>query len=81
MLNPDAMKDCLFCSLADTNAFLASVGSEFGDRWRNLGILWGYIVFNIAAALVLYWVARVPKGWHVGGLLKIFSPKVLEEAH
>lgn len=56
-----ATSDCLYCPVSDTNAFLANVNAYYTDRWRNFGIFWAYIVFNIFAALALYWLARVPK--------------------
>jgi len=59
--NPGATENCAFCTIANTNDYLASVGSYFDERWRNLGILWGYVVFNVFAAFFLYWLARVPK--------------------
>ncbi|KAH8895219.1 hypothetical protein GQ53DRAFT_714839 [Thozetella sp. PMI_491] len=59
--NPTATEACLYCPLAETNSFLASVAIDFDDRWRNLGISWAYIAFNIFATLGLYWLARVPR--------------------
>lgn len=53
---------CEFCSIADTNTFLTSVYSEYSERWRNFGLLWVYVIFNIFGAILLYWIARVPKG-------------------
>ncbi|PHH86006.1 hypothetical protein CDD83_10881 [Cordyceps sp. RAO-2017] len=61
VLRPEATDLCSYCPLADTNSFLAGVSSSYADRWRNFGILWAYIVFNIAAALFVYWLARMPK--------------------
>lgn len=61
LLNPDATTDCNFCSIADTNAFLTSISSNFDNRWRDFGIGMVYIVFNIAASLFLYWLVRMPK--------------------
>ncbi|THU83339.1 putative ABC multidrug transporter [Dendrothele bispora CBS 962.96] len=60
--NPNATSACQFCSLTDTNSFLAQVSASYDHRWRNFGLLWGYVVFNIFGALFLYWLARVPKG-------------------
>ncbi|KAI1134643.1 ABC-2 type transporter-domain-containing protein [Hypoxylon sp. FL0543] len=54
--------DCSFCTIYETNVYLAQAGSYYSDRWRNFGILWAYIVFNIFGALFLYWLTRVPKG-------------------
>jgi ABC-type multidrug transport system permease subunit len=61
LLNPAATSDCSFCAIESTNQFLASISSSYDLRWRNFGILWAFIVFNAAMALVLYWLFRVPK--------------------
>lgn len=62
LLSPDSTSDCQYCKMKETNVYLESVSSDYGVRWRNFGIMWGYVLFNIAAALVLYWAARMPKG-------------------
>ncbi|KAH7175408.1 ABC-2 type transporter-domain-containing protein [Dactylonectria macrodidyma] len=61
LVDKAATSDCEFCSIADTNVFLASVGSYYKDRWRNFGLLWIYVFFNIGFALVVYYLVRVPK--------------------
>jgi ATP-binding cassette subfamily G (WHITE) protein 2 (PDR) len=58
----NASGTCSFCTIEDTNAFLSSINSSYSHRWRNFGIMWGYVIFNVAAALLLYWLVRVPKG-------------------
>ncbi|KAL2823411.1 ABC-2 type transporter-domain-containing protein [Aspergillus cavernicola] len=60
--NPNATSDCTFCQISSTNTFLAQVQSNYDDAWRNFGLMWVYIAFNIAAAVFIYWLARVPKG-------------------
>lgn len=62
VLNPDSTSSCSYCKVKDTNVFLSSISAHYEDRWRNFGILWVFIAFNIAAAVALYWLARVPKG-------------------
>ena len=62
LMDPGAMTECNFCKMKDTNVFLASIQSEYSTRWRNFGILWAYIVFNVLAALALYYLVRMPKG-------------------
>jgi len=52
---------CEFCAISSTNTFLSQVSSHYANRWRNFGIMWAYIIFNIAAAVALYWLVRVPK--------------------
>ncbi|KAJ5051680.1 uncharacterized protein L3040_001453 [Drepanopeziza brunnea f. sp. 'multigermtubi'] len=59
--NPEAMTDCSFCPIANTNVFLEYMSAKYEDRWRNLGLLWVFIVFNCFGAVGLYWLARVPK--------------------
>ncbi|KAL8695772.1 MAG: hypothetical protein Q9224_003171 [Gallowayella concinna] len=61
VLDPNATSQCQFCTVKYTNVYLAQLSSEYGTRWRNFGIMWAYIIFNIAAALFLYWLARVPR--------------------
>ncbi|KXH62111.1 hypothetical protein CSAL01_09966 [Colletotrichum salicis] len=53
--------DGAFCPLATTDAFLATTSTSYGKRWRSYGLMWFYIIFNLFAALSLYWLARVPK--------------------
>ncbi|KAK4187057.1 ABC-2 type transporter-domain-containing protein [Podospora australis] len=60
---------CQFCTIKYTNVFLASVGADYADRWRNFGILFAFIIFNIIGALFVYWLVRVPKN-KLGGKKK-----------
>ncbi|KAJ5917297.1 ABC multidrug transporter C [Penicillium verhagenii] len=60
--NPNATSDCAFCTIDTTDTYLAAVGSSYSDAWRNFGLMWVYIIFNICMAVFIYWVARVPKG-------------------
>ncbi|CAK7567123.1 MAG: Multidrug resistance protein [Sporothrix epigloea] len=59
--NENATSACSFCAVSDTNSALASVNSYYSERWRNFGILWAFIIFNIFGALFVYWLTRVPK--------------------
>ncbi|GAB1316185.1 Multidrug resistance protein [Madurella fahalii] len=59
--DPFETLECQYCAIQDTNVFLDSVGSNYADRWRNFGILWAFIIFNVFGALFLYWLVRVPK--------------------
>lgn len=62
ILNPSADADCKYCSFNTTNHFLKLVSIDPADRWRDLGITWVYILVNVAGAVALYWLFRVPKG-------------------
>ena len=61
LTNPDATSNCQFCQSSNTNSYLAGLNSEYSTRWRNFGIMWAFIIFNVFAALFFYWWARVPK--------------------
>ncbi|GAA5843073.1 hypothetical protein JCM11251_002723 [Rhodosporidiobolus azoricus] len=61
VLNPTATDECQFCPIQYTNDFLSSVSYSYGNRWRDYGLLWVYIIFNVFAALGLYYWARMPK--------------------
>ncbi|GAW17660.1 hypothetical protein ANO14919_071200 [Xylariales sp. No.14919] len=58
------MANCQYCPVKETNAYLLQTSVVFEDRWRNFGLLFVYIAFNIFGALFLYWLTRVPKNWN-----------------
>jgi ATP-binding cassette subfamily G (WHITE) protein 2 (PDR) len=61
VLDPLATRNCQFCAIKSTNVFLKAVSANFSTRYRDFGIMWVFIIFNTAAALFFYWLARVPK--------------------
>lgn len=67
LLDNNATNNCAFCSMSSTDTFLGQIGSYYKDAWRNFGLMWVYIVFNIAGAIFIYWAARVPKGKRTKG--------------
>lgn len=60
-LQNNQTSQCEFCQISDTNTFLTSISSSYSTRWRNFGIMWVFIIFNVFAAIGIYWLARVPK--------------------
>lgn len=61
LLNENSTTECHLCPMTKTDSFLQQVSINPGDLWRNVGILWAYIIFNIFGAIALYWLIRVPK--------------------
>lgn len=61
LYNPQATANCEYCPLRNANQFLAGVNIYPDQRWRNFGIGWAYVVFNIFAAVALYYLFRVRK--------------------
>ncbi|RAQ99645.1 opaque-specific abc transporter cdr3 [Stemphylium lycopersici] len=57
-----ARGQCSFCQMDSTNQFLERIHASWETRWRDFGLLWVYVAFNVAAAITLYWLCRVPKG-------------------
>ncbi|KAH8805062.1 ABC transporter CDR4 [Xylogone sp. PMI_703] len=61
LFDSSATSNCSFCSISSTNTFLAGLSANPDNTWRDFGLLWVYIAFNIFGALFLYWLIRVPK--------------------
>ncbi|KAI5464906.1 ABC-2 type transporter-domain-containing protein [Mariannaea sp. PMI_226] len=59
--NPNDTSQCRYCSVSNADQYLAASEIFWSQRWRNYGIFWAYIVFNIFMAIVLYYVFRVRK--------------------
>ncbi|KAL2705150.1 hypothetical protein AAEP93_000400 [Penicillium crustosum] len=63
LLNPEATSDCSYCSLKVADQYLSTAGISYSDRWRNFGIMWAFIGFNIFVATLMYYLVRV-KRWN-----------------
>jgi len=61
--NAAATSSCEYCGIESTDVFLNQLSINSDDDWRNFGLLWVYIVFNVIAALGLYWLGRMPHKW------------------
>lgn len=68
LLNPEATVQCKFCPVSNTDSILAVMGIYYEDRWRNFAISIVYSLFNVAGALCLYWLFRVPKAARRGNI-------------
>ncbi|BCS12093.1 hypothetical protein ALUC_50139S [Aspergillus luchuensis] len=70
--NPQATANCEYCEMTDSNIYLTSLSTSYADRWRNFGLMWAYIAFNVFAALFLYWFVRV-RGGSTMSILRRFA--------
>ncbi|RBR21077.1 hypothetical protein FVER53590_10580 [Fusarium verticillioides] len=59
--NPESNQTCLYCPIASTDTYLGTLSIHYSERWRNFGLLWAFIVFDVVAALAAYWIIRVPE--------------------
>ncbi|WPJ61203.1 hypothetical protein SMAC4_07892 [Sordaria macrospora] len=57
--NPNATESCRYCAFSVADQYLVNVDIFWSERWRNWGIVWAYVVFDIAVAVLLYYVFRV----------------------
>ncbi|KAH9199408.1 ABC-2 type transporter-domain-containing protein [Zygosaccharomyces rouxii] len=68
--NPGATSDCEYCPYTVQDDVVRKYNIHWGQRWRNFGFLWAYIIFNVFFMLFCYYIMRV-KVWSLGGLLNI----------
>jgi ATP-binding cassette subfamily G (WHITE) protein 2 (PDR) len=73
LIDGNATADCTFCRVDSTNVFLDVVSAPFSEAWRNFGIVFVYIAFNVVSALVIYWLVRVPKKMHSEKEKKVYE--------
>ncbi|KAF2123015.1 ABC-2 type transporter [Lophiotrema nucula] len=59
--NPDSTSQCRYCAISNSDQYLAASNIFWGERWRNFGIVWAYVIFNVALAVLTYWAFRVAK--------------------
>ena len=67
--NPEATANCQYCALSSSDQFLAGSNIYYSERWRNFGIMFAFIGFNVAMAVLSYWAFRVVK-WDTSKLRK-----------
>jgi ATP-binding cassette subfamily G (WHITE) protein 2 (PDR) len=72
ILNPEATSDCNYCPLTVADQSLAGSGIFYSQRWRNFGIMWAFIAFNIFMAVTMYYLMRV-KRWNSAGIKDSFK--------
>jgi len=58
--NPDAASSCQFCSFRTTDEFLQSNSNIFfSHHWRNLGLVFVYVGFNVFAVFAMTYIFRI----------------------
>lgn len=72
ILNLDATSDCKYCPLSIADQSLSAFGIEYSQRWRNFGIMWAFIAFNVFMAVAMYYLVRV-KRWNSADMKASFK--------
>ncbi|SCU78069.1 LAFA_0A04742g1_1 [Lachancea sp. 'fantastica'] len=57
--NPDATENCGYCVFKVGDDYLKQIGASYSYIWRNFGLYWVYIGFNIFAMIALYYIFHV----------------------
>ncbi|KAF2731319.1 ATP-binding cassette transporter [Polyplosphaeria fusca] len=73
LFNSDATSQCQYCPLRNSDQFLSGLSISYDERWRNFGLVWVYIVFNIFIAIAFYYCFRV------AGFKKLFDLSPLKK--
>lgn len=87
--NPSATTGCRVCPISSADQYLAGPNIYWADRWRNFGLMWVYVFFNIAVATFLYYFFRVRKSsgksssifQKMGTGLKVLTDKTWKKKH
>ncbi|KAJ6157497.1 hypothetical protein N7470_005089 [Penicillium chermesinum] len=72
IINGNATSHCEYCPLSVGDQFLASVNIKYDQIWRNFGLVWVYIVFNIFIVVSTYYLFRVRR-WDLDSMKKSFA--------
>ncbi|KAI0318674.1 ABC-2 type transporter-domain-containing protein [Amylostereum chailletii] len=76
VLNPDAVapSQCQFCSVDTTDQFLFnSFNIDYNKHWRDFGLMFAYIMFNVAAVYGGTYLFRIYKGNPLASLMRLVS--------
>ncbi|KAG2347847.1 pleiotropic drug resistance ABC transporter [Suillus weaverae] len=60
LTNPEAAESCQYCPYATTDQYMLSrFNIAYSNHWRNLGIVFGFVTFNIIAILWFTYFMRI----------------------
>ena len=57
--NPDATADCAYCVYSVGDDYLHHISASYSYLWRNFGIFFAYILFNIFGMILMYYIFHV----------------------
>lgn len=72
--NLDATSGCRYCQYSFGDEYLSTIGVKYSYRWRNVGFMCAYIIFNVIAMLTMYYLFRV-KTWSTPKWIENLSKK------
>lgn len=57
--NPNATTACEYCIYEVGDDYLKHISASYSYLWRNFGLYWAYIGFNICAMVAIYYIFHV----------------------
>ncbi|KIY47781.1 pleiotropic drug resistance ABC transporter [Fistulina hepatica ATCC 64428] len=76
LTNPNATSSCHFCAVDDSDAILGPIFNiYYSHHWRDFGLVFVFVVFNIFLAYAVTWLFRVRRGSPLKALFKLFARK------
>jgi ABC-type multidrug transport system permease subunit len=62
LYNPTATENCEYCRYGTGDEYLKTLAVGWSGRWRDFGVLWAYVAFNVGLLLLLTGLPRWDKG-------------------
>ncbi|CAE6435980.1 unnamed protein product [Rhizoctonia solani] len=59
LLNANDSSNCQFCPRSSSDAYLSQLNMSFSHRWRNVGFLFIYIIFNVFLVFLFTYIFRI----------------------
>ncbi|CAL9734615.1 protein Snq2p [Monosporozyma servazzii] len=59
IVNPDATSECAYCIYSVGDEYLSHISASYSYLWRNFGIYFAYILFNIVGMVLTYYLFHV----------------------
>lgn len=54
-------ENCGYCRYTDGDQYAVGLGMEYSHRWRDFGLMWAYILFNMFLTALLFYLFRIWK--------------------
>ncbi|OUM54746.1 hypothetical protein BVG19_g4169 [[Candida] boidinii] len=71
---PDSTTLCGVCKYSVGDQYLTSIGMSWGNRWRDVGLLFSFTIFDLFMMFLLYYIFRIKK-WNPMDLIQKFNLK------
>lgn len=53
--------NCVYCRYATGDQYFETLGMKYDHRWRDYGLMWAYVVFNMFFIIFMFYIFRIWK--------------------